>query len=75
VDWIEGPFGMLAVAAVFAGFFWWNMRTGEAGLGHPFWASRAENPIGFWLIQGCWGAMGLALFLVALFRIVLGNSN
>jgi hypothetical protein len=63
---------LLVIAIVFAGFFYWNMRTGDAPLWPGMRADRRKNPFGFWAVQvwlAAFAAMTLLAALLVLLRI------
>lgn len=62
---------MLAGAALFALFFWWNHKSGVAVANWAVRADRRTHPIGYWIIQLMWATLA-ALLAVCGLLVLLG---
>jgi hypothetical protein len=71
-DVLKTGLGLLAGAVVFSGFYYWNLRAGNATVWGGVSADRHKNPIGFWFVQfwlGAIAAMALLCAILVLLRI------
>ena len=67
-------FAVIAVAALFAFYFWRGLKDGRASFSPGISAHREESPIRYWIIQGLNGFFCVFSLAVGL-SVLLGISN